>query len=155
MKMQGFEIVKKCHFWYNFLIVDSKNQEKFDCLRKWGLPVEEYCITGSGLLGILNLRRIGDIDIIASEKLWEGLAKKFGSRVEKGIEKVTFPDGVVEAFRADSPYNSLIQNRIANAQIIAGLPFDPLETVLFFKRQMGREKDLRDIELLEVWRHNL
>lgn len=133
----------------------DNNQEKFSHLRKWGLPVSEYAIIGSGLLGIRNLRPIGDIDIIVTEALWQTLAEKFGVTSPDGIARIAFPDGVVEAFPASSPYNSEIPDRIANAEIIEGLPFDSFETVLYYKRKMGREKDLKDIHLLENWRESL
>ncbi len=129
--------------------MNDNNQKKFTQLRSWNLPIGEYLITGSGLLGILNLREIGDVDIIVSDALWKKLADQFGVTVKEGIERIEFPDGLIEAFPASNPYNSEIPNRIADAEFIEGLPFDTVETFLYYKRKMGREKDLRDIQLLE------
>ncbi len=42
-----------------------------------------------------------------------------------------------------------LDDRIAHAEIIEGLPFESLEHVLYYKRKMGREKDLNDIFLIE------
>lgn len=39
--------------------------------------------------------------------------------------------------------------RIAEAEIIEGLPFDSLENVLLYKRKQNRDKDLHDIQLIE------
>lgn len=44
-----------------------------------------------------------------------------------------------------------IADRIANAEIIEGLPFESLEHVLYYKRKMGREKDVRDVLIIEEW----
>ena len=44
-----------------------------------------------------------------------------------------------------------IAERIAHAEIIESLPFEFLEHVLYYKRKMDREKDIRDIIFLEEW----
>lgn len=45
-------------------IMLQKNRQKFAALKKLGLSIDQYVITGSGALGIRNLKEIGDIDII-------------------------------------------------------------------------------------------
>lgn len=135
--------------------IRQKNLPKFEVIRSLNLPPQEYAITGSGALGIRNLREIGDIDIVVSADLWRLLAEKYGTIFEEGVEKVVFPDGIVEALGAHS-YSGLeldrhapsVAQRIAQAEIIEGLPFESLEHVLYYKRKMGREKDLKDIELI-------
>lgn len=132
-------------------IQPDANQQKFAAVRKWGLPIGQYAITGSGAMGIRNLREIGDIDIIVSPELWKILAAKYGITDHKGVKKVIFPDGIVEAL-GESSYSEkegpTIAERIAQAEIIEGLPFELLEHVLYFKRKRGREKDLRDIQII-------
>jgi hypothetical protein len=131
----------------------KKNRLKFEALKKWNLPIGQYAITGSGALGIRNLREIADIDIIVTNELWQLLAAKYGISDEKGVRKIVFPDGVVDAlgegsFEKDNDVPTMAE-RIAQANIIEGLPFESLEHVLYFKRKMGREKDLYDIILIE------
>ena len=132
------------------------NQEKFAAVKKLGLPTGKYAITGSGALGIRNLREIGDIDIIVTPELWDALVVKYGVTDEKGVKKIVFPHGIVEALGESSFYTEkkdhdvpTMSERIANAEIIEGLPFESLEHVLYFKRKMKREKDLNDIALIE------
>lgn len=134
--------------------MNQHNSEMFSALRDCKLPLGEYLIIGSGALGIRNLKAIGDIDIIVTPRLWDILANQYGVTIEEGVEKIPFPGGVIEAFR-ESSFHDLIEapstvSRIPNAEIIEGLPFDSLENVLFFKRKMGREKDLKDIQLIEI-----
>jgi hypothetical protein len=69
---------------------------------------------------------------------------------------VVFADGLVEALGEDSFYTEnkdsmapTITERIACADMIEGLPFESLKHVLYYKRKMGREKDLNDIFLIE------
>lgn len=139
----------------------EENQIKFTALKEMNLPLGEYMITGSGALGIRNLREIGDIDIVVTPSLWKILAAKYGITMEIGYQKIVFPGNLIEAFGEDSYYGDTeakdpkaknvpkIAERIAMADIIDGLPFECLEHVLFYKRKMGRDKDLKDILLIE------
>lgn len=132
------------------------NESKFAAIRALNLPIDQYAITGSGALGIRNLRAIGDIDIIVTPELWNILEKKYGIIDENNIRKIAFPDGIVEAFGEQSFYTETkesdaptINERIVNADVIDGLPFESLEHVLYYKRKMNREKDRQDIEKIE------
>lgn len=136
----------------------QSNQEKFSALREFNLPNDQYAIVGSGPLGIRNIKAIGDIDIIVSPKLLAILAEKYGITDGTGVKKIVFPGGIVEAFWEGSFYNApaddkapTIASRIASAEIIDGLPFDSIENVLYYKRKDAREKDLKDILLIEQW----
>lgn len=136
----------------------QENRQKFAAIKKLGLPIDQYAITGSGALGIRNLRKIGDIDIIVTAELWNVLAAKYGVTEDLGIKKIVFPDGIVEALGECSFYTEIkdtdapsIAERIAYAEIIDGLPFESLNHVLYYKRKMGREKDMRDVLIIEEW----
>ncbi len=138
--------------------IRQQNQAKFLAIRKLNLPVGAYAITASGVLGIRNLRAIGDIDIIVTQPLWEALTAEYGITDSHGVQKIVFPDGIVEAFREGSFHCSPagenapnMADRIAKAEIIDGLPFDALENVLYYKRKMGRDKDLKDMLLIKQW----
>jgi hypothetical protein len=127
-------------------------------LKKLELPTDQYVIIGSGALGIRNIKEIGDIDIMVSPELWITLSKKYEITNENGVKKIIFPDGIIEAFYEGSFYTApedlqapSIPSRIENAELIEGLPFDSIETVLYYKRKNGREKDLKDILLIEQW----
>lgn len=135
----------------------EKNRQKFLEIKALNLPLGQYAITGSGPLGIRNLREIGDIDIIVNSTLWDSLAEKFGVIEEKGIKKIVLPDQLIEVLGEQSyrqiqeENNPTIAERITKADIMEGLPFESLEHVVYFKRKMGREKDLRDILMIEAW----
>ncbi len=138
----------------------TNNLEKFSVLRQFNLPCDQYAITGSGPLGIRNLKAIGDIDIIVIQELWDQLVAKYGITDQNGVRKIAFPGGVVEGFQEGSFYEEPFDNqvpsipsRIANAEMIDGLPFDSMETILYFKRKAQREKDLKDIRLSAYWLH--
>ena len=139
--------------------MEPSNREKFSNLRSLQLPIEHYAVIGSGPLGIRNLKVIGDIDIIVTPKLWSFLAEKYGITEENGVRKIVLPGGVVEAFGEDSfftvptdPRAPTMASSIKNAEIIDGLPFDSLDNVLYYKRREAREKDIKDILIIEQWK---
>lgn len=134
----------------------QKNRQKLSAIKQLNLPIGHYIIIGSGALGIRNLREIGDIDIIVTPELWDILAEKYGVTDKNSAKKVVFPGGIVEAFKDYSFYAEkkdknapTLVDYIAQAEMIDGLPFEPLEHILYYKRKMRREKDLSDIFLIE------
>lgn len=140
-------------------LIHQSNQEKFSALRKFNLPTDQYAITGSGPLGIRDIKAIGDIDIIVTPQLWAILSGEYGITDENGIRKIVLPGGMVEAFCERSFYTAMkdpqvpsVASRIKNAETIDGLPFDSIENVLYYKRKNARKKDLQDISLIERWR---
>jgi hypothetical protein len=137
--------------------MENSNHQKFNELRKFNLPTDQYAITGSGPLGIRNLREIGDIDIIVTDILWSHLAEDYGITEEDGIQRIVLVKNLIEAFGNASYVSQIkftdapsVSERIDMAEMIEGLPFECPEHVIFFKRKMGREKDLNDIRLLEL-----
>jgi hypothetical protein len=134
----------------------QNNQKKFDLLRLLHLPLDQYAITASGPLGIRNLREIGDIDIIVSVKLWDSLASIYGIDEQNSIKKIMISP-LISAFGEksfpgpkDEKAPSIVQ-RLLDAEIIEGLPFESLKHVLYYKHLMKRPKDLKDIELIKNW----
>lgn len=162
--VEGMGHLPNSHF-YDFLIaklkhniISAQNFQKFAAVKSLNLPIGQYAITGSGALGIRNLREIGDIDIIVTSELWDRLATTYEVIDVNGIIKIAFPDGIVEALREGSfyleqsdPQAPTIAERIEQAEIIDGLPFELLEHVKYYKHKMGREKDWNDIVLIESW----
>lgn len=137
--------------------MNQKNKEKFSILQILNLPIHQYAITGSGPLGIRDLKEIGDVDLIVLDTLWDKLAQSYPVVQSDGIEKIVLVEGLIEAFKEGS-FKSIqdkeapsIRHRIENAEVIQGLPFDRLETVLFFKKKQNRSKDQKDIQLIEKW----
>ena len=129
------------------------NREKFEKVRKLGLPIGEYAIIGSGPLGIRNIRDIADIDMVVSSELQRVLAEKYGVTDNGKEKKIVFPGGEIEAFWEDSFELPLvpIADTIREAEIIEGLPFQSLDQLIHFKQKIGREKDLNDIRLIKEW----
>lgn len=135
----------------------KNNKKKFESIKKLNLPKGEYAITGSGPLGIRNLKEINDIDIIVTSKLWDELVLKYGDVDQNNVKKIVILDSLIEIFYEDSFYNIpkekdhlRVDQRIFESEIIEDLPFESLKNTLYYKYKMGREKDLKDINLIEA-----
>lgn len=138
--------------------IEVWNQLLFKSFKKHNLPIDQYAIIGSGPLGIRNLREIHDIDIVVSPELQEKLSAKYGVVDDGEVKKIVFPEGNIEAFwegsfytRQKDEYAPTAAETIAQAEVIEGLPFESLDHVLYFKRIKKREKDLKDISMIEEW----
>jgi hypothetical protein len=129
------------------------NSDLFDQLRKLKLPIGEYAVFGSGPLGIRNIRYCGDLDLIVKEPLFNKLKTMPGweyeifRRDDRQVELIRY--GKIEIFKKWEPGNWNIPKLINEADIIDNLPFVKLEEVRKYKKISGREKDLRDMELID------
>lgn len=128
----------------------------FKELKKLDLPEGEFLVLGSGILGALGIRAINDIDLLVTQGLFDQL-KEQGWKYEvieiEGRLREKISNGPAEAFKdfwwkggALAP-----ETAIPNARKINGISFLPLSVLLEVKRGMGREKDLKDVVLIEKY----
>ena len=118
-------------------------------LRKLKLPNDQYAIFGSGPLAVRDIREAEDLDIIVTE----GLYKELESKYRKEGCGLVF--GNIEII---SPQASVVKNPeelIKRAEDIEGFEFVLLKDIVEWKKEMGREKDLKDIELVEEYLKNV
>ncbi|MBA7632319.1 hypothetical protein ES703_39863 [subsurface metagenome] len=113
-------------------------------LKKLNLPVDEYAVFGSGPLAIHGIRNSEDIDIIVKTKLWDKLVKKYPQENKKLIKI-----GNLEVYKNWRPWFNDINKLIDNADIFNGIRFVKLKYVLVWKKAYNREKDKKDVQLIE------
>lgn len=125
----------------------------FEEVKNLNLPTGEYVIVGSGPMAAREIRDFKDVDILVSEKLYNELLKMGWEAVE--IEGVggkfkVLKRGIFEVNTTlqHRDYNPDTKDLIKRAEIICDVPFLPLQELVKFKTALGREKDLRDIELI-------
>ncbi|KKQ34417.1 MAG: hypothetical protein US52_C0060G0006 [candidate division WS6 bacterium GW2011_GWA2_37_6] len=118
-------------------------------LKKLHLPEGQYAIFGSGPLAIRNIRASHDIDIIVTKKLWKKLIEKYNTKIQS--DPVSIKIGNIEIFYNWMELTDKIEEMINTAEIINELPFVQLKYVLEWKESMGREKDKKDIELINKY----
>ena len=117
------------------------------------LPVADFAVFGSGPMWVRGIRTSDDIDLIARGDAWNRLKQIGVIHIAKnsGREVVHLADGKIEAFDGWYPGDWNIDALIDSADKIQGIPFVKLSYVLEWKQRLKREKDLRDIELINAF----
>lgn len=114
------------------------------------IPKDQYAITSSGPLAIRGIREAHDLDVIVTEDVWEQLAKHHTPQ-KKRIE--TMQIGNIEILGEGSLFTkgsiASVAEQIETADVISGHRFVNLQLIRKFKTRLGREKDLRDITLID------
>ena len=130
-----------------------KNHPLIQKFLSLGLPKEDYAIFGSGPLyayGIIKNPR--DLDVVARGEAWKK-ALKLGKpqKLPFGNKAINFFDGKIEIINAWAPGKWDIDELIDTADIIEGIRFVNLKTVLKWKKRMARPKDLKHIKIIEEY----
>ena len=116
------------------------------------LPNNQYAITASGTLAVRGIRDSKDMDIIVTEELWERIASKYEVRKERFS---MFSIGNIQVLGNGSNFTNpalkSTREQIENADVIDGRRYVKLETVKKFKKDLGRDKDIRDIDLIDEY----
>lgn len=133
------------------------NKKLFQKAKDLNLPFGEHALFGSAPMGVRGLRDCHDVDIIVTETLWNDYKMKLNWSLVRTKNKDKCSDGLrndsIELWKDWWPewdINKLIQE----AEMIDGLPFVKLEEVLKWKKQIAREKDLRDVKIIEKFLQN-
>ncbi len=123
-----------------------------DQIKELNLPIGSYAVFGSSLLNLYGIRESRDIDIVCTQEVYEQFKIKrdwkevTGKNGEKCLHKDNYSIGV--GWDCTPGYNPTTEYLIKNAEIIDGVPFVKLEEIIKWKSIYGREKDLKDIELI-------
>jgi hypothetical protein len=116
-----------------------------------GLPSREWALFGSGPLLVRGwIDRVGDLDLLARRAAWDR-ALEIGEpcTLEDGIEIVSIDGGAITVGRSWRYGDFSIDDLIATAEVIAGIPCVLLEHVAAYKRIAGRPKDLDHLAVIE------
>lgn len=135
-------------------------------LRELNLPIEQYVITGSGVLAIRNLRPIRDLDIIVRKRLFKHLAEHdewmlvgpdpddpvrkdlapYLTKELQGIRVNVYHDYKHAGFLVDVQYHLENQEWVSAENQM--WPCIALNHILQWKIQVGRAKDRHDVQLI-------
>lgn len=111
-------------------------------LAELALDTNEYRINAGGAMVLHGLREeTHDLDIWCTKKLGDALAQRCDVQVLPDGTRRFVPAPDVEIYENILPGETVFLN---------GIPVAPLEDVLALKRQLNREKDRRDIAVLEA-----
>lgn len=129
----------------------------FAKIKELNFPSGHYIIVGSGILAAKGIRETNDLDIVVTPGLFERCRSE-GWEVfpwtKKSIPgKDWLKKGIVEVYIQLSRKTGGISAKelLKNAEIIEGIPFITLESLIDFKREYGRPKDFEDIQIIEAY----
>jgi hypothetical protein len=131
-------------------------EELIKKVRNLNFPQSEYAVFGSGPLAAHGIRETRDIDLVVIPSLYQKLKND-------GWEEKEWPSGrkylVKDEFEVIddwdyATYHPDLKQIIKEAEIIDEVPFIKLEEVLEWKQSFGREKDLKDIQLIDNYLKN-
>lgn len=123
-----------------------------------GLPQGSFVVIGSGILAVLGIRQSSDIDLAVDGATYQALAQSSEWTEEDtghGVRLVSADGGVVEVWHNwhDTPEGVwTVEELLRDAAVIDEVPFTSLERVRRWKEWRGREKDLRDVALIDEYR---
>jgi len=123
-------------------------------LREVGLSAERSIVIGSGLLDKLGIRIAEDIDLVVDDESFVSLGERTDLKRyedDRGVHYQT-NDGVIELWRtwglpgeAERTYSELLPD----TSVHDGVRYVTLDYLKRWKQKKGREKDLRDMELIK------
>lgn len=119
-------------------------------VKELGLPTGSYAVFGSGPMAVRGMREAHNLDIIITSELFRKLKKEKAWKAEalRDHHEVLSREGV-SLFDSWAPDSWDIPAMIKEAEMIDGVPFVKLETVLEWKKIRNSEKDKEDIALIE------
>lgn len=131
----------------------------FKKLKELNFPLGEYVLVGSGPLAARGIREASDLDIAVTDKLWQELINSGNYKIEERYGRVFLAEknnddvDIIKQLDWDA-YPTTTEEAIKTADIINGYPFLNVAETIKFKKALGREKDFRDIKLLEDYQKN-
>lgn len=130
----------------------------FKELNKLNLPEKQFVVIGSGIMGVLGIRESKDIDLLISKALFDELREnqdfEYRVKVFDNKERISlaYKYSDIEIFFDMDTGETFGDYMNSNyLQEIEGMYFMKLERLLFYKNRWKREKDLKDIELINTY----
>lgn len=112
-----------------------------DKLKSLNFPKNQYCVMTGAALVIHGVRPdTTDIDIGCTSKLFKELLHRGFELIEKESFEAIVIDGYIEIFEDWVP---------ENIELIEGIPVADINSIRQYKERLGRDKDIRDIELID------
>lgn len=125
-------------------------------LKDLKLPLNEYVVTGAGIMEVLGIRESSDIDIAVTKKLFNKLRDTGDWQEVEMYGKIFLKKEGVDIIPELNweKYTTTTEEAIASSIIVEGFPFMNLDELCKFKIALGREKDLKDVELIREYQKN-
>ena len=124
----------------------------FSKINKLNLPKDSYVVVGGGIVVALGLLEWDeDVDICVAPAMYAHLKSK-GWQEEKWADISVLKHDVYDVGTSFGEWT--VEDLLTDAIIINDIPFMNITKLLQWKREMGRPKDLRHVELIEQYLQN-
>ena len=117
------------------------------------LPRNKYVIGSGSALEGYGIRKSGDIDMAVTKDVYSDLKRKGWKETEKPNGKKVLEKNKFEVsinFHYGN-YKTSTQKLIKTATVIRGVPFANLKETIALKKELNRDKDIKDIKLIEKY----
>jgi hypothetical protein len=131
-----------------------------DKVKALNLPLDQIIVIGSGILDQLGIRSASDIDLAASSDLMKKLSEESSDWIKKFDDNQRFyfvkDDGSAEVWDGWEFNGQVVSYGELLSQLVEydDVRFVDLKFLRKWKSWRGREKDVRDVELIDEWRVN-
>ncbi len=131
-------------------------QNKLRILKELNLPTSEFVVVGSGALAIRHIRDTNDLDVIVTQTFWNDLINNYKVELnEWNVERLDLGNDI----EILNPEQSLFGNSkvvpvgeiFDEADVFDDIKFINLDHLKKIKSSFGRDKDLKDIELINQY----
>lgn len=132
----------------------SEGADYIERVKALDLPEGHYMVCGSAILELLGLRKAGDIDLLVSSELFEELESKRGwIRNPQYPTTLDMPDHSAGAKQSLDfmKEDYILSEMLPGAHLQDGIAFMSLTQLREAKVQLGREKDQKDIQLIDEY----
>jgi len=134
-------------------------KDNLTALKKLNLPTSDFVVVSSGALAVRGICDARDLDVVVSDELWEELISKYKVKInEFGIKTVELENEIEILDPAGSLYGNQggipMKTIFEKADIFEGIKFINLNHLKTIKLEVGREKDLHDVKLIDDYLKN-
>lgn len=129
-------------------------ERQFESLKKLNLPTDQFIVVSSGALSVRGIRDSKDIDVIVTESLWDQLSKEYTVGVNSfGVQNLELENDIEILNPTQSIFGNSrivpVTELFEKADIFYGIKFINLDHLKMIKKELGRERDLKDIALID------
>ena len=122
-----------------------------DELKRLDIGSDDYIVVGSGVMGALGVRQTDDLDLCVSQKTYDRFK-------DLGWEEKVWPQGAPTIHSGtvdmgtdwgDDKIIYAFEDLKKHTVEINGVTYVSLEFLRFWKVNKGRDKDLKDVEMID------
>ncbi|MCL5006743.1 MAG: hypothetical protein M1153_01150 [Patescibacteria group bacterium] len=127
----------------------------FTKIKELNFPPDQYIVFGGAAIAARGIRETKDADILVTQELLDECSQDNQWQTHPRLdpnEPAGLDNGIIEIYSTiGGGFSTNFKELRANADIIDDIPFCSLEDVIRIKEAYGREKDLKDVELIKQY----